>query len=61
MVVNTQRMRDPVLYLARVLRARINQPLVLLLRHHIRDLALEVEMLLSADLQRTRQRVPGAA
>ncbi|OQC05888.1 MAG: hypothetical protein BWX79_02198 [Alphaproteobacteria bacterium ADurb.Bin100] len=50
-VVHAQRMRHPVLGLARVLGAGIHQPLVLLLRQHIGDLAFQVEVLLPADLE----------
>jgi hypothetical protein len=50
-VVDAQRMRHPVLHLARVLGAGIHQPLVLLLGHHVGDLPLQVEVLLAADLE----------
>jgi hypothetical protein len=46
-----------VLHLARVLGAGIHQPLVLLLRQHIGDLAFEVEVFLAADLECAFERV----
>jgi hypothetical protein len=59
-VVHAQRMRHPVLGLARVLGAGIHQPLVLLLRQHIGDLAFQVEVLLPADLELAAEPVRGA-
>lgn len=59
-LVNAQRVRHPVLHLAGVLRAGINQPLVLLLGQHVGDLAFKVEMLLAADFQRAMQGVQRA-
>ena len=50
-------MADPVLHLAGVLGAAVDQPLVLLLRQHIGDLAFQVKVLLAADFQRTVQGV----
>ena len=50
-VGNAQRMGDPVLHFTGVLRAGVHRPLVLLLRHHVGDLAFQVEMLLTADFQ----------
>ena len=46
---NAQRMRDPVLHLARVLRAAGDVPLVLLARHGEGDLAFQIKVLLPAD------------
>jgi hypothetical protein len=40
-----------VLHLAGVLRAAVDQPLALLQRQHIGDLAFQVEVLLPADLE----------
>ncbi len=57
-VLKTQRMRNPVLNLARVLRARMNPPLVLLERQRIGHLAFEIEMLLAADFELAGERVP---
>ncbi len=51
MVVQAQRMRHPVLHLARVLGAGVHQPLVLLLRHHVGYLAFEVKVFLPADFK----------
>ena len=59
-VVQPQRMRHPVLHLAGVLGAAVHHPLVLLLRQHVGNLALQIEMLLSAHFQRAAQRVLGA-
>ncbi len=59
-VVNAERMRHPVLNLAGVLRACINQPLVLLLRQHIGHLAFQIKMFLSADFECAVQNVPGS-
>ncbi len=56
-VVQAQRVRHPVLGLAGVLGAGVNEPLVLLLRQGVGDLALQVEMLLAADLEPALQRV----
>jgi hypothetical protein len=50
-VVQSQRVRHPVLYLTRVLGAAVDQPLVLLLRHRIGDLAFQIKMLLAADFE----------
>ncbi len=67
-VLQSQRMRHPVLDLARMLGAGIDPPLVLLQRQGIGDLALQVEMLLAADFElpvqavrRARQRRFGLA
>ena len=67
-VVHGQRVRHPVLHLARVLGAGVDEPLPLLLRQRVGDLALEVKMLLPAHLQlaaqavrRARQRRRGIA
>ena len=50
-VADAQRVRHPVLDFAGVLGAGIHQPLVLLLRHHIGDLAFKVKVFLAADLK----------
>jgi len=47
--------RHPVLHLTGVLRAAVDQPLVLFLRHGIGDLAFQVEVLLSTDFERPAQ------
>ena len=49
MAGQAQRMRHPVLHLAGVLRAAVDQPLILLLRQRQRDLAFQIEMLLPAN------------
>jgi len=59
-VVDAQRVRHPVLCLARVLGAGIHHPLVLLLRQHVGDLAFQVEVLLAADLEPAAQHMRGA-
>ena len=54
---NVQRMRHPVLHLAWVLRAAVDQPVAVLLWNRIGDLAFQIEVLLPTDLQRTLQAV----
>ena len=56
-VVDAQRVRHPVLGLARVLGTGVHQPLVLLLRQHVGDLPFKVEVLLPADLELAAQPV----
>ena len=56
-VVNAQGVRHPVLCLAGVLGAAVDQPLVLLLRQHVGDLPFQVEVLLPAHFQRAAQGV----
>ena len=51
-VVQPQRVCHPVLHFAGVLRAGVNNPLVLFLRQHIGNLAFQVKVLLAAHLQR---------
>ena len=53
--VQSQRMGHSVLDFARVLRAGMNEPLVLLLRQRVGDLAFEVKVLLPADFQAATQ------
>ena len=50
-VLQAQRMRHPVLHLARMLGAGIDPPLVLLQRQGVGDLAFQVEMFLAADFE----------
>ena len=56
-----QRMGDPVLDLAGVLRAGMDQPLALFLRQRQCNLTLEVKMLLAADRERAAELVRRAA
>ena len=58
-VVQAQRVRHPVLHFAGVLRAGVHQPLVLLLRQHVGNLAFEVKVFLATDFKRATQRVRG--
>ena len=61
MVVQSQRVGDPVLHLAGVLGAAVHHPLVLFLRQHIGHLAFKIEMLLPAHFQRAAQGVGGGS
>ena len=54
---NIQRMRHPVLHFAGVLGAAVDQPLPVFLRQGVGDLPFQVEVLLSADVQRSAQNV----
>ena len=54
---DVQRVRHPVLHLARVLRAAVDQPVAVVLRNRVRDLAFQIEVFLPADLQRALQAV----
>ena len=56
-VVYAQRVRHPVLHLTGVLRAAVNEPLVLLLRQGISHLAFQVKVFLATDFERAVQRV----
>ena len=56
-VGNAQRVGDPVLRLARMLGAAVNEPLVLLLGQHVGNLPFQVKVFLAADRQRAMQRV----
>ena len=58
-VVDSQRVRHPMLHLAGMLGAAVHRPLVLLQGHHIGNLALQIKMLLAADLQRAGELVLG--
>ena len=60
MAVDAQGVGDPVLHLAGVLGARVHQPLTLLLRDSVGDLAFKVKMLLPSDLERAAQAVGSA-
>ena len=54
---DVQRVRHPVLHLARVLCAAVDQPVAVVLRNGVGDLAFQIEMLLPADLQHALQLV----
>ncbi len=56
-VVDAQSVAHPVLHFAGVLGAAVDQPLVLLLRQHVGNLALQVKVFLPADFQRASQGV----
>ena len=49
--VHVQRVRDEMLHLARVLRRAVHVHAVVLGGHRVRDLALEIELLLPADVE----------
>jgi hypothetical protein len=54
---DVQCVRHPVLHLAGVLGAAVDQPVAVLLRNRVRDLAFQIEMFLPADFQRALQAV----
>ena len=54
---DVQRVRHPVLHLARVLCAAVDQPVAVVLRNGVSDLAFQIKMFLPADLQRALQLV----
>ena len=55
MVVQSQRVGDPVLDFARVLRATVNRPLVLFVGNGISNLPFQIKMLLAADFKCARE------
>ena len=54
MILNAQGMGYPVLHLAGMLGAGVNQPLALFLRAGVGDLTLKIKMLLAADTELAR-------
>ena len=58
-LVQTERVRHPVLHFAGMLGTGINKPLVLLLRQRVGDLPFQVEVFLAADFERAAERERG--
>ena len=54
-VAQAQRMRHPVLHLARVLGAAVDRPLALGMGHRVGHLTLQIKVFLTADFQRALQ------